>query len=64
MMESETPPQALPPLRADDFEVSSRRISPDHPAAWGTEETTPEGDISTIKGPGEAAPAGTNNEGP
>ena len=64
MMESEMPPQASLPLRADDFEVSSRRISPNHPAARGTEETAPEGDISAVKGPGEAAPAGANNKGP
>ncbi|KAM3409880.1 hypothetical protein ACQJBY_002250 [Aegilops geniculata] len=64
MMESETPPQASSPLRADDFEVSSRRISPDHPAARGTMKTAPKGDTSTVKGPGEGAPTGTNNEGP
>ena len=64
MMDSETPPQASPPLRVDNFKVSSCRISPDHPAARGTEETAPEGDISTVKGQGEAAPAGTNNTGP
>ena len=64
MMESEMPPQAFSPLRADDLEVSSRRISPDHPAARGTMKTTPEGDTSIVKGPGEAAPTGTNNEGP
>ena len=29
MMESETPPQASPPPRADDTEVSSQRISQD-----------------------------------
>nr|XP_020160917.1 neurofilament medium polypeptide-like [Aegilops tauschii subsp. strangulata] len=63
MMESETPPQASSPLRPDDFEVSSRRISPDHPAARGTMKTAPEGDTLTAKGPGEAAPTGTNNEG-
>ena len=64
MMESETPSHASSPLRADDFEVSSRRISPDHQAAWGTKKTTPEGGTSIIKGPGGAAPMGASNEGP
>ena len=64
MMESETPSHASSPLRADDFEVSSQRISPDHQAAWGTMKTTPEGGTSIIKGPGGAAPTGASNEGP
>ena len=64
MTESETPPQASSPLKADDFEVSSQRISIDHPVARGTMKTAPEGDTLTVKGPGGAAPTGASNEGP
>ena len=63
-MESETPPPASSPNRADDFEVSSRRISPDQQVVRGTMKTTPEGETSVAQGPGCAAPTGTNNKGP
>ena len=48
----EMPSHASSPLRADDFEVSSRRISPGQQTAWGTRKLTPEGGTSIIKGPG------------
>ena len=60
MMESETPPQASSPNRADDFEVSSRRISPDQQRIM---ETTPQGETSSARGLGCAVPTGTNNKG-
>ena len=43
MMESETPPPASPSNRADDFEVSSRRVSPDQQAVQGMMKMLPEG---------------------
>ena len=58
MMESETPPPLSPPNRADDFEVSSRRVFPDQQVVQGMMKTLPEGDTSVAQGPG------TNNEGP
>ena len=64
MMESETPPHAPSPLRADDFEVSSRRVSPDHQVARGAIKAAPEGETSVVKGPGCAGPTGTDNKGP
>jgi hypothetical protein len=64
MMESETPPQTFSPDRADDSEVSSRRISPDQQAVRGIMKTTPEGDTSAVQSPGHADPMGTNNKGP
>ena len=64
MMESEPPQQAFSPLRADDLEVSSRRISPDQQVVRGTMKTTPKGETSVAQGPGCAAPTGTNNKGP
>ena len=64
MMESETPPPVSSPNRADDFEVSSRRISHDQQVVRGTMKTMPEGDTSVVQGPGRAAPKGTNNKGP
>ena len=64
LMESETPPQASSPNRADDFEVSSRRISPDQQVVRGTMKTIPEGDAPVVQGPGLAAPSGANNKGP
>ena len=64
MMESETPPQDSSPNRADDSEVSSRRISPDQQAVRGTVKTGPEGKTSVVQGPGCADPTGTNNKGP
>ena len=64
MMESELPPQASSPNRTDDFEVSSRRISPNQQVVRGTMKTKPEGDPSAVQGPRHAAPSGTNNKGP
>ena len=58
MIESETPPPASPPNRADDFEVSSRRVSRDQKVVQGMMKTLPEGDTSVAQGPG------TNNKGP
>ena len=63
MMESETPPPISPPNRAEDPEVSCRRISPDQQAVQGTMKTKPD-DTSTIQGIGCAVPTGTNNRGP
>ena len=57
-MESETPPPASSPNRPDDFEVSSRRVSPDQQVVQGMMKTLPEGDTSVAQGPG------TNNKGP
>ena len=62
-MESETPPQASSPNRTDDFEVSSRRISPDQQVVRGTMKTTPEGETSVAQGPGCAALTGINHKG-
>ena len=58
MMESETPPPASPSNRADDFEVSSRRVSPDQQVVQGMMKMLPEGDTSVAQGPGN------NDEGP
>jgi hypothetical protein len=58
MMESDTPPPASSPNRADDFEVSSRRASSDRQAVRGAKKTLPEG------GPSVAQGSGANNEGP
>ena len=58
------PPQISPPNRADNPEVSSRRISPDQQAVRGTMKTMPEGDTSVVQGLGCAAPTWTNNKGP
>ena len=60
MMESETAPQASSPNRADDFEVSSRRISPDQQRIM---ETTPQGETSAAQGPKCAVPTGANIKG-
>ena len=57
-MESETPPPVSLPNRADDFEVSSRRVSPDQQVVRGMMKTLPEGDTSVAQGPG------ANNGGP
>ena len=51
-MESETPPPACSPNKADDFEVSSRRVSPDQQVVRGVMKTLPEGDTSVAQGPG------------
>ena len=58
MMESVTPPPVSSPNRADDFEVSSRRVSPDQQVVRGMMKTQPEGDTLVAQGPG------TNNKGP
>ena len=58
MMESEMPPPISSPNRADDFEVSSQRVSPDQQVVRGMMKTQPEGDTSVAQGPG------TNNKGP
>ena len=42
----------------DDFEVSSRRVSPDQQVVQGMMKTLPEGNTSMAQGPG------TDNEGP
>ena len=56
-MESETPPPVSSPNKADDFEVSSRRVSPDQ-VVRGVMKTLPEGDTSVAQDPG------ANNKGP
>ena len=56
MMESETPPLASPPYKADDPEVSSRRISPDPPR--------PEGNPSATRSPEYSAPKESNRKSP
>ena len=58
MMESETPPPTSSPNKADDSEVSSRRVFLDQQAAWGMKEAVPEG------GPPAVRDSGANNEGP
>ena len=60
MMESETPPQISLPDKADDAEVSSRRILPDLQVAQGTVRTGAKGNTSAAQGPGCAAPTGNN----
>lgn len=62
MMESETPPQASLANKADEFKVSSRRISPDQQVVQGIMKTMPEGETSVAQGPGCAVPMGTNNK--
>ena len=57
-MERETPPPDSPSNRADDLEVSSRRVSPDQQVVQGMMKTLPEGNTSVAQGPG------TSNEGP
>ena len=56
MMESETPPPGSPPPRADDPEVSSRRISPDPPRL--------EGNPSATRSPEYSAPKESNKKSP
>ena len=62
-MESETPPQVSLPNRADDFEVSSRRILADQQVVWGTSKTTLEGETSVAQGLGCAAPTEIDHKG-
>ena len=57
MMESETPPPASSPNKADDSEVSSRRVFLDQQAARGMKEAVPKG------GPPVVRDSGANNEG-
>ena len=52
------PPLVSLPNRADDFEVSSWRISPDQQVMQGMMKTLTEGDTSVALGPG------ANNKGP
>ena len=52
MMESETPPPVSSPNRADDFEVSSRRVSPNQQVVRGMAKTQPEGNTSVAQSPG------------
>ena len=58
MMENEMPPPVPSPNRVDDFEVSSRRVSPDQQVMQGMTKTLLEGDTSVAQGPE------TNNGGP
>ena len=58
MMERETPPPVSSPNRADDLEVSSRRVSPDQQVVRGVMKTLPEGDTSVAEDPG------LNDKGP
>lgn len=60
MMESETPPQISLPDKADDAEVSSRRILPDLQVAQGTVRTGAEYNTSAAQGLVCAAPTGNN----
>ena len=57
-MESETPPPVSSPNKAVDFQLSSRRVSPDQQVVRGVMKTLPEGDTSVAQGPG------ANNKGP
>ena len=56
MMDSKTPPPVSPPPRADDPEVSSRRISLDPPM--------PEGNPSATQSPEYSAPKESNRKSP
>ena len=58
MTESETPPSFSSPNKVDDFEVSSRRTSPDQQVVRGVMKTPPKGDTLVAQHPG------ANNEGP
>lgn len=44
--------------------MSSWRVSPDRQVVRGAIKAAPEGDTLVVKGPGCAAPTGTNNKGP
>ena len=59
MMESETPPHTSLSPKADDPEVSSRRISPNP-----RRRTRLEDDSLAPRGPGCSAPRETNNKSP
>ena len=58
MMESETPPPVSSPNRANNLEVSSRRVSPDQQVVRGMAKTQPEGNTSVAQSPG------ADNKGP
>ena len=64
MMESETPPQDSSPNRADDFEVSSRRISPDQQVVQRIMKTTPQGETLAAQGPKCVVPTGVTLKAP
>ena len=49
MMESETPPPTSSPNKADDSEVSSRRVPFDQQVTQGIEEAVTEGGAPTIQ---------------
>ena len=57
-MESEMPTPVSSPHKADYFEVSSRRVSPDQQVVQGVMKTLPEGDTSVAQYPG------ANDKGP
>ena len=54
-----TPPPTSSPNKADDSEVSSRRVPFDQPVTQGIEEVVPEGGASTIRDSGA-----DDNKGP
>ena len=56
MMESESPPLASPPPRADDAEVSSHRPSRGLEEPRGDDLTAPEGNTSAAEGLRGTAP--------
>jgi len=58
MMESETPPPTSSPNKADDSEVSSRRVFLAQQAMQGMKEAVPEGGPPTVRD------SGANNKGP
>ena len=58
MMESQAPPPTSSPNKADDSEVSSRRVILDQQAVQGMKEAVPEG------GPPIVRDSGSDNEGP
>lgn len=49
MMESETPPRTSSPSRADDSEVSPRRVPLNQQVTQGTKEAVPEGGSPTVR---------------
>jgi len=58
MMESETPPPTSSPNKADDSEVSSRRVLLDQQVTQGIKEAVPEGGSPTVWD------SGADNKGP
>ena len=57
MMESETPPPAIPPLEAGDPEVSSRRVSPDPARPEGNPMATRSPQYLALKESNQKSPA-------